>query len=274
MTVKHPKKGTIETRLKVLTWNIWWRHGPWEDRSMVIEKSLAEIDADIIVLQEVWSDKNTNYAAVLADKLGFHFVYDNCMDMGDVGFGNAILSRWPITQSDVVTFYGRELTGQTRHAIFAEIDGPRGKIPIFATHLEWQLHQSDIRQKQVTELTHFVDSKTTLKFPHIICGDFNADPDSEEIRMLTGLAATPVEGLVFHDAWSFAGDGSLGMTWDNTNPFSVLEYEPDRRIDYIFVGLPAAKGAGHIVDCKVVGNKPINDVYPSDHFAVLAELRY
>lgn len=274
MTHTHPKKGTIETTLKVLTWNVWWRFGPWKERIDAIAKSLIEIDADVIALQEVWRDKDTNFAAEMAAKLGFHYVYENCMDVGDLGFGNAILSRWPITQNDVTTLYGQEQTGETRRAMFAEIDGPRGKIPFFSTHLNWQLDQSHIRQKQVADLAVFIDGKPALKFPHILCGDFNADPDAEEMRMLTGFAATPVEGLVFHDAWRVGGDGSEGMTWDNTNSFVAMDYEPDRRIDYVLVGLPAAKGAGHIVDCKIVGNNPVNEVYPSDHFAVLAELRY
>ena len=274
MTFTHPKKGTIETTLKVLTWNVWWRFGPWEDRSEAIAKSLIDIDADVIALQEVWSEKDTNFAAELAAKLGFYHVYENCMDVGDLGFGNAILSRWPITQNDVVTLYGQEQTGETRRAMFAEIDGPRGKIPMFSTHLNWKLDQSHIRQKQVADLALFIDSKPTSKFPHILCGDFNADPDAEELRMLNGLTTSPVDGMVFLDAWKAAGDKSDGITWDNNNPYVAMDFEADRRLDYILVGQPAAKGAGHIVDCKVVGNNPVNDVYPSDHFAVLAELRY
>jgi endonuclease/exonuclease/phosphatase family metal-dependent hydrolase len=274
MTYTHPKKGTIETTVKVLTWNVWWRFGPWEKRGEAIAKSLTELDADVIALQEVWRDKDTNFAAELAEKLGYHHVYENCMDIGDLGFGNAILSRWPITQTEVITLYGQEQTGEIRRAMFAEIDGPRGMIPMFSTHLNWQLDQSHIRQKQVGDLARFIDNKPSKKFPPILCGDFNADPESEEIRMLAGLTATPVEGLVFHDAWGFAGDDTKGITWDNTNPYVAMDFEADRRIDYILVGQPAAKGAGHIVDCKIVGNTSNNDIYPSDHFAVLAELRY
>lgn len=196
------------------------------------------------------------------------------MDVGDVGFGNAILSRWPISVTDHTTLFGKAETGETRIAIYAEIDGPRGKIPVFTTHINWMYKQSDIRQKQVADIARYIDSKPNLKFPPILCGDFNADPAAEEIRMLNGLTATPVAGLAFHDAWDFAGGPTAGMTWDNTNPYVALEFEPDRRIDYIFVGLPKAKGAGHIVGCQLAGNQPVNGIYPSDHFAVLAELRY
>ena len=274
MTTAHPKKGTIETRVKVLTWNVWWRFGPWEERAEAIASNLAALDADIIALQEVWKHDGISFAAKLAGKLGFHYVFENCMDVGDTGFGNAILSRWPIETTDQISLYGKEQTGESRIAIYAEIDGPRGKIPLFVTHLNWKLDESHIRQKQVADLARFIGSKPLTKFPPVLCGDFNADPDSEEMRMLTGLTTAPVEGLVFYDAWGFAGAGSGGMTWDNSNPYVGMDFEPDRRIDYILVGLPAAKGAGHIVECAVVGNRPINDIYPSDHFAILAELRY
>ncbi len=37
---------------------------------------------------------------------------------------------------------------------------------------------------------------------------------------------------------------------------------------------PEARGAGHVVDCRIAGNEPVGGVWPSDHHAVLAELRY
>jgi endonuclease/exonuclease/phosphatase family metal-dependent hydrolase len=106
-----------------------------------------------------------------------------------------------------------------------------------------------------------------------VCGDFNADPASEEIRMLTGRTSVPVPRLVFVDAWDVAGDGS-GYTWSNDNPFAARDLEPDRRIDYVLVGWPKARGAGHVVGARVVAIDAVDGVYPSDHYAVLAELRY
>ena len=192
----------------------------------------------------------------------------------DVGLGNALLSRWPIKRHDSIMLYGKKETGEGRVALFAEIDGPRGLIPVLSTHLNWKFEHSHIRQRQVTDLARFVDSLRPSSFPPIVCGDFNAEPPSEEIRMLKGLTTCPVEGLFFHDAWSVAGGAGAGMTWDNVNPYVAVKLEPDRRIDYILVGWPAARGAGHILNCKVTGNEPVDDVWPSDHHAVLAELRY
>jgi len=92
--------------------------------------------------------------------------------------------------------------------------------------------------------------------------------------MLTGLTTCPVEGLAFQDAWSAARKPGPGFTWDNENPYVAEILEPNRRIDYILAGMPRERGAGHIVGCEVVAKDPVNDVYPSDHYGVLAQLRY
>jgi len=63
MSDQQEKNGVIETRVRVLTWNIWWRFGPWQRRQPAISSTLAQIDADIIALQEVWSDQTTNLAS-------------------------------------------------------------------------------------------------------------------------------------------------------------------------------------------------------------------
>ncbi len=60
----------------------------------------------------------------------------------------------------------------------------------------------------------------------------------------------------------------------NANPYVAVELEPNRRIDYIPVGWPEARGDGHVLDCIATGKEPVDDVWPSDHHAVLAELRY
>jgi len=274
MTNHQKPDGLIETKLRVLTWNIWWRYGPWESRRAVIVETLRQLDCDVIALQEVWQDDETNLAAELASELGYYHVFASSMEREGFGFGNAILSRWPINHSETVMLFGAEENGEGRLALFAEIDGPRGSLPFFNTHLNWKFEHSHIRQRQVADLARFVDSKNPIAFPPIVCGDFNADPGSEELRMLTGLTTCPVEGLAFHDAWIAAGSDGPGFTWNTANPYAAKVLEPNRRIDYILVGFPQVNGAGHVVGCQVVAKDPINNLYPSDHYGVLAQLRY
>ena len=264
----------IDTRLRVVSWNVWWRYGPWERRRPVIEAALRTLDADVIALQEVWDDGTANLAADLAQVLDRNHIYQGAEKRNGLGFGNAILSRWPVTRTDWRPLPGEQESEEGRCVVFAELDGPRGPVQVFATHLNWRFHHSHIRQRQVAEIARFVASKRPCSYPPIVCGDFNAEPISDEIRMMTGLAACPIEGVVFRDAWNVAGDGSDGYTWDNRNSFAQAEFEPNRRIDYIFVGEAMERGAGHIADCRLAGNAPVDGLWPSDHFAVVAELRY
>ena len=264
----------IETKLRVLSWNIWWRYGPWENRQPAIVNTLKNLDCDVIALQEVWQDDRTNNAAVLAEELGYHYVFASSMEREGLGFGNAILSRWPIPHSQSVILHGAEENGEGRLALFAQIDGPRGGLSVFATHLNWKFEHSHIRQRQVADLAEFVNARRPFTYPPVVCGDFNAEPTSGEMRMLTGLATCPVAGLVFHDAWIAAGNAGSGFTWDNTNPYDAEVLEPNRRIDYILAGMPQERGGGHVVGCEVVAKNPVDNVYPSDHYGVLAQLRY
>ncbi len=266
--------GVIPTFMRVLNWNIWWRFGPWEQRQPAIIETLRGLDADVICLQEVWGDEGTDQAEILARELGYFHVFAPIMTMNRLGFGNAILSRWPIAETRMVELSGRDETMEGRCVVAAEIDGPRGRFMAFCTHLNYRYEHSHIRQQQVADLAQFVAANSLKTYPPVLCGDFNADPASDEIRMLKGLTTCPEPGLFFHDAWEAAGPGGPGYTWDNGNAHAAQEYEPNRRIDYIFVGAPKRRTAGHIADCRIVGDAPVNGVYPSDHFAVLAELRY
>lgn len=267
-----------DTRLRVISWNVWWQFGAWQQRAPAILQTLRDLDADVICLQEVWGEKGRNFAEHLAADLGYHHVYAPGATLNDVRMGNAILSRWPILNHEIIALYDQPNDEELRVAIHAEIDGPRGKIPVFCTHLNWQQHHSHIRQRQITDLVEFIDQtcrkNRSWKMPPVICGDFNADPISEEIRMMTGQTTCPVKNLVFHDAWHFGSDRGVGYTWDNINPNVAETFEPDRRIDYIFVGWPQPDGLGYVTKCQIVGDQPVDGVWPSDHFALLAELRY
>jgi endonuclease/exonuclease/phosphatase family metal-dependent hydrolase len=108
--------------------------------------------------------------------------------------------------------------------------------------------------------------------PAILLGDFNALADSEEISLLRQAG--------FADAFQQAGRGA-GITWDeerNANirlqrrayPEEVPEDPPNKRIDYIFVRGPGLR----VLRAEVVLDRPLEGQYPSDHYGVLAEIRF
>ena len=78
---------------------------------------------------------------------------------------------------------------------------------------------------------------------------------------------------MFRDAWTSPGTQGPGHTWVDANPFAAAEHEQERRIDYVFTGWRRNDGRGAPLSCRVVGDVPVQGVWPSDHLGVLAELR-
>lgn len=141
--------------------------------------------------------------------------------------------------------------------------------------LDYPLHASARRQAQVRQLCAFVAEATSRRHLTVVCGDFNAGPDSDEIRMLTGHSATPVPELVFYDAWETAGDGTSGITWSNQNPLAAVGCDPDRRFDYILSAWPRPGATGHPVHSELLEVRPDGgEIQISDHYGVAADLRY
>lgn len=273
----HRSEKLIDTRLRVLQWNIWWRFGSrWQERQPLILDVLRHIDADIVTLQEVWGEETGDQAAEFASELGYFSVYAPASFIEGKGFGNAILSRWPIQTHESTFLPSMPSKDGSRNcgAIHARVDGPRGGVNVCSTHLSYKPDESAVRQRQVAALCRFVAELGGGDFPPIIGGDFNAVPVSDEIRAMTGKCPPPVDGLVFYDAWEAAGQVDAGFTWDNANPNAVTALEPDRRLDYVFVGRAAANGAGHVTGARLAGQAPVEGLCPSDHFALVVDLRY
>ena len=262
-----------DDRLRVLSWNLWWRFGPWEERLPAIVASIERLDADLIALQEVWVADGTSSAHVIAEALGYHVEVAHRLELDGVGFGNAVVSRWPIARAAVRPLPSAGGTDEQRLALLAEVEAPNAPVQIISTHLNWRHDESAVRQAQVRELCAFIAAERPRSYPPILCGDFNAEPDSDEVRMLTGLVAVPVPGLVFRDAWTSPGVEGTGCTWVDANPFAAAEHEQERRIDYVFTGWRRNDGRGAPLSCQVVGDVPVQGVWPSDHLGVLAELR-
>ena len=259
--IAEPYGPLVETTLRLVTWNVWARFGPWESREAAIRATLERHDPDVVALVEAWDGQG--------ERLGMpHHVFAGEQPES----GLAVLSRWPIERHEYRALDGPE--GGTGAVLYAEIGGPRGTVQVFAVALTWRLGESGLRQAQVREAAAFAAGIQRRSRPTILCGDFNADPDSDEIRLLTGKSAPAVPDLVCYDAWDTAGTGGPGHTWARANPWAAPVLWPDRRIDHVFSAWPRRGGAGHPVHCEVIGTEAVEGVVPSDHYGVLADLRY
>jgi endonuclease/exonuclease/phosphatase family metal-dependent hydrolase len=268
--------------VRILTWNLWWRFGPWRQRRDAIAAALADVQPDVCGLQEVWASPAGHLAAVLAEQLGMHWAWTPSpaperwqRRVGDptMEVGNAILSRWPITEQASQPLPADPAANDGRAVLFARIQSPTGPVPFFTTQLSSTVGQSELRCRQVAVLCRFVAAHTSPGFPPVVTGDLNAEPDADEVRLLGGHKTAPVVlGLVLVDAWSYADPLTSGWTWDRRNPYVAATGEPSARIDYVLVGLPAASGAGQVRSVRLIGGRPVNGIWPSDHAGVLAEL--
>jgi endonuclease/exonuclease/phosphatase family metal-dependent hydrolase len=269
----------------------------WDLRAPRIADALLRLAPDVVCLQEVAeSSIRPNAAHEIVEqieRLGgdlTHFAYGGLPvtsklfeDEPDLRFGSAVLACRPVEA--VAT-----------HALPVEPDDPSvrtigwelfharvGELDVFSTHLCPAPKDANHRRLQVQEIDRLIKaargpvdtdpwdpSRPTV--PAILCGDFNAEPDSDEIRFLSGF--TPLGGVdtFYQDAWRVAGDAGGGFTNDWRNPFGDALNVHRKRIDYVFVGDPFVRRdrAGRILECHTVLDEVVDGVPLSDHLGVLA----
>jgi endonuclease/exonuclease/phosphatase family metal-dependent hydrolase len=262
-----------------VTWNLWGRYGPWEQRERAISAVLGEQDADVVCLQESWVELDgETQAERLAAAVGdlHHVAADRPLGMTGVTATNAVLSRWPVTAAETCWLPRAGGGVPYRSALFVTIDAPLGPLIVASTHLDHQFDASASRQAQTAALAGYATERRgdpASAFPLVVASDLNTVPDSDEIRTLTGRGVPPVPGLIFTDAWEVAGDGGPGITWTTTahQPHTAW---PRRRLDYVLVSWPRPKPLGNPLRCAVIGTEAVGDppVLPSDHFGVVADL--
>lgn len=257
---------------RVATLNIWSRFGPWEERLVAIREGLRRLAPDVIGLQEVLRGPDLDQASLVAEGLGLETAWGKASDNHGFPLGNAILSRWPIVRTEVVPLPNGG-TDEQRSVVFAELDSPYGKVPVFCTHLNWKLHHGHVRQVQVRAIAEIVARLAPVRssFPPILVGDFNAEPESDEMRFLRGLTGLGGPCVYFADAFHLAGEGP-GATFSKRNPFAEQLREPERRIDYVFVRGPDDSQRGEPIAAGLCFDDPHEGAYPSDHFGVVATI--
>jgi endonuclease/exonuclease/phosphatase family metal-dependent hydrolase len=259
---------------RVATLNIWNRQGPWPERLPLIRAALVALDADVIALQEVLGFTGLpSQAHEIADGTGWNVHHVPAWNVGGgLTFGNAILSRHPL--SDLQTLELPSPPGlDTRTVAFARVQLPHGPMPVFATHLTWQHHLGHVRCEQVRALTdHAERLAPTSGPPAVILGDLNADPDADEMRFLRGLTALGGTSVFFSDCWAVTRAGEPGYTYDRRNAYALRSREHSRRIDYCLVRGPGRHLIGEPLGAELFADTPTGDVWPSDHFGVVAEI--
>lgn len=235
---------------------------------------LEDANPDVVCLTEAWATDEGTQAEGLARQLGYEHHASAC-DLEIKGWtsGFGVVSRWAIVGTERRSLKG-ERESAMGSALHVRIDGDRGEFDVYAVMLHYPLDGSADRAEQVRQLAEFVATTSEPGALLVVCGDFNAGPDADEVRALTGRRAPPRPGLVFYDAWEIAGDGSPGHTWSNENRVAAPMLYPDRRIDYVLSACPRSAGLGHPTRCALLGVQEAARAELSDHYGVVADLRY
>jgi endonuclease/exonuclease/phosphatase family metal-dependent hydrolase len=279
--------------VRVVTWNLWWRFGPWRDRARAIEQALAACEPDLVLLQEVWAGPvdpdghDGHQGERLAAALGLaHTAWSPNRspqrwrrrvgaDGEGVDVGLAVLSRWPLRQVAEHPLDPGGVPDEGRTALAAVVEHPLGAWPVVTTHLTSHPAHSGPRVEQVRGVARVLADLTASAgrrtLAGLVAGDFNAEPESDEMRLMSGLlTAPPVPGQVLVDAWRMSTDGDPGWTWRRENGY-LGPGNPDARIDHVLVGLRA-----RVLGTGLVGDRPVDvdgePVWPSDHAGVVVDL--
>lgn len=228
-------------RIRVLTFNVQNDEGD-PRRTGLINRELRRLAPDVVALQEV------RYPGQLAELLAgtglrathqSELLPDSPTDHG----GTAVATRRPHTVHEISEsgpdepFHWWTLTVTT--------DG----LTIIVPTTPWEPAAAATRERQARGIR---DHGRTL-----VVGDLNALPDTAGVSRLKQS---------FVDVWERAGTGP-GPTWTRRDPEQIDA--PAGRIDYIFVS-PQAE----VVAAERIGTEPVDGVWLSDHFGVLADVEF
>ena len=280
--------------LRVVTLNFWGIEPPLDQRFALAVRQLRVLAPDVIAIQECRpldgvSGRTT--ADELADALGMHARYEPSVSWQDgeyVGLpagqeGLALITRAPLLEAKTLAL-PEPRPAEARLLLSGRVDTAGGPTWVHTTHLHYRLDDGVAREQQVLAVDAAIRAcgRGTTDAPQILCGDFNATPDSDEIRFLRGLTTLGGRRTHFQDAWlrlhreAEPGDGpAAGITWSSENELTraLRSLDIDRRIDFVFVTSRKKDGRGTVRRCDVTLRDRDAGVCASDHYAVVADIQ-
>jgi endonuclease/exonuclease/phosphatase family metal-dependent hydrolase len=236
---------------------------------------IRDLAPDLVAFQEAALAPDEDQAS---DLLGpaYHVVHG--MDRGPKGTGIAVGARWPILRrADVDLHLTPRSADPETDAVLVEVDAPAPFGPVvFANHFpSWQTDRELEREVQAVAVARAIEAFATSDQPVIVAGDLDADRDAASMRFWTGHQSLDGLSIAYRDAWEAMHPGIEGpeaATYTPDNPWHRMDWL-FRRIDHILVrlvrgGVPSLT----IRACERAFDEPIDGVYASDHFALVADL--
>lgn len=213
-----------------------------------IAKTIQNENPDLVVMNEVYGKGEgaafVGQAEEIAKMLGYHAFFAPAIDIKGHGpYGNALLSRTPLTECEVVNvpkaprLYKGYYEDRCMAKAVTEVDGK--KVTLLGIHFGLQPDEAELCVETV------VKAVKESSYPVVLMGDFNLTPDSTILD--------PIRALLTDTDTYFKGECNFTFPTD----------KPDIKIDYIFVSPELTVKA---VD--------IPQVVAADHLPVIAEVEF
>jgi endonuclease/exonuclease/phosphatase family metal-dependent hydrolase len=264
----------------VLTYNMLSRdHADGPRRQGIVRQGLLELQPDIVALQEVTRGAGVDQAREL---LGDDLTILNHPAEPPDPVGACLATRWPVAAVNSLDLHvGPDAIGLPwAAAVAAEVELPPSIGSVLVVHYKpnWQLTAEALRERQAVATARWIEGLVAGRpdQPVVVLGDFDAAPDAASLRFWTGRQSLNGISVRYEDAWQVCHPGVPGLTFDPRNPLvraGEMKLERGRRIDYILVRSGLHGPALDVAACRVVFDQPVDGVWPSDHYGLLADLR-
>ncbi len=269
--------------LRLITLNLWQRYGAWVERRTVLIDGIQALQPDLVAFSESIKTDEYDQAADLLGP-GFNIVHSKARNPS--GMGISIASRFPLgTLQEVDLNVTPRTAGFPCTTLVVEVLAPDPIGPLLCVNHfpNWQLNLERERELQAVAAARFVEERIgQSQQPVVMAGDLDADPNSASIRFWSGRQSLGDMSVCYRDAWESTHPEDPGHTFTPRNPLvkdSVVKGVrpfrdwPFRRIDYVFVRFGEHGGnALDVAACERIFDEPVNGVWASDHFGLMADL--
>lgn len=242
----------------------------WDNRKEYMIEVLRAYNPDIIMMQEVIYDSYAYCKEQLNDYFafgfegpemdpfteGYHFIGKNVIFFSKERYEFITGGCYWLSEDPVIGGSISWETNRARHANWVRVlDRKSGKqLRLIDIHLDHKSNDAKVNQAKliVREAAQYQED-----FPQILCGDFNSGKTTEQVVHFTENGWTDwYDTLHNGEEYGRTGHGFKGKNHE----------KPGRRIDYIFT-----KGNAKALSCEVLTDQR-GEMYPSDHFFMLAEI--
>ena len=278
LTVSVPASAAEQPVLRVMTYNIRLDTpadglNSWEHRRDNLTSQIYWLRPDVFGLQEVVI--NQKHDITEAFRLDFALVGAGRDDGKDAGESSPIgynIHRFKLLASGTfwlsptpdVPSKGWD-AAYPRVATWVRLRENKGGKVILAINTHWDHIGVEARKQSALQLKQWLMDKRKPEDHVVVLGDFNAEPDSEPLAILTDLKS-PVS----------LRSAALNSTFRPFGPkgtFNDFKFQPEavKAIDHILVG--GQKGGEIWISRYAVIAQNVDGRMISDHFPVLADLK-